>query len=168
MTRIVSFQRGKASTGRQSPARSAPTSAPKSSAGANRKKPVQHEYHEQVRVFEWASSPEALAEFPELKWLHSTLNGVRLPRGLSDKCWKSGLKKGPFDIILDVRRHGFSGARIELKRPGNKALKVAKGTVSADQQDWGQHYADQGFFAVVCYGADAAIRTLTDYLRGEP
>jgi hypothetical protein len=142
--------------------RSGLTSTPRSSGG--KAKPVDWEYQEQCALFEWAKL--AGKTMPELEFLTATLNGVRLSPFLAKKAKRGGMKKGPFDIYLDVRRGRYSGLRVELKRKANKALGVEKGRPSKDQLKWGEHYTANGFLALICYGADEAIQAITKYLMG--
>lgn len=137
-------------------------STPRSNGG--KAKPVEWEYQEQCALFEWAALSAKTA--PELEFLTATLNGVRLTPFMAKKAKRAGMKKGPFDIYLDVRRGRYSGLRIELKRPAKKALRVEKGRPSKDQLKWGEHYTANGFLALVCYGADEAIQAITTYLNG--
>ena len=117
---------------------------------------------EQTAVFQWAAIHEA--QWPELRYLHATLNGARVPMGLAKKLKDAGMKSGPSDIYLDVRRQGFSGLRIELKRGGNKTLGIRPGRPSKEQLEWLQHYAQEGFCVALCFGAQAAIDQIRSYL----
>ena len=139
---------------------SGPTSTPR----PKRAKPVDWEYQDQVGLFSWAAVAKHM--WPELNYLTSTLNGVRLPPGAAAKAKRAGMKPGPWDIYLDVKRGKWSGLRIELKRKANKTVGVAKGRPSADQLLWGLHYAENGFATRICYGADEAIAAITQYLDG--
>jgi hypothetical protein len=121
------------------------------------------EHDEQAALFRFADSPLNQRGRPELKWLHSTLNGVRLPPGLAAKAKVTGNKKGVFDINLDVARNGFHGLKIEMKAPGGKHAR--KGTLSPEQKEWMDHYKREGYLAVVCHGASEAILAITKYLE---
>lgn len=71
---------------------------------------------------------------------------------------RKGLSPGYPDLLLDVARHGYHGLRIELKRKG--------GRLSAAQTAWIERLREQGYRAVVCVGAKAAIMELVWYLAG--
>ena len=73
-----------------------------------------HEWREQEKVFKWASMYDH--EYPELKLLNGSLNGVRLTPGQASKAKRTGLVKGFPDINLPVPRGVFHGLFIELKR----------------------------------------------------
>lgn len=116
------------------------------------------EYDEQCTYFEWA----AKSGIQELRWLHATLNGVKLPVSLAVKAKKSGMKRGPFDIYLDVARHGYSGLRAEFKR--KKYSGRPAGVMSAGQREWLDHYEANSFYTALWYGADEAIADTKKYL----
>jgi len=71
---------------------------------------------------------------------------------------REGQKKGVPDLVLACPRNGYHGLFIELK--------TAKGRVSPEQSEWLQQLSEQGYRAEVCRGADAAIKTLQEYLNG--
>lgn len=122
------------------------------------------EYQEQVSVFEWAEI--AKTTYPELEMLVGSLNGVRLPIGAAVKAKKAGLKRGYPDLSLDCRRSTnlgplrqfYGGLRIELKRIGDSKI-------SPEQVWWLDRLREQGYRAVVCWGAGEAIREITSYLE---
>jgi len=116
------------------------------------------EEQDQIRLFEWAHLQKG--KCPELGLLNSSANGVRLPIGLAVKTVRLGLRKGYPDIFLPVARKGYHGLYIELKR-------VKGGKVSPEQEWWLEKLTEQGYYAVVCKGADEAIKTIIDYLEGK-
>lgn len=135
-------------------------------AGASKKTRRTSEHDEQVALFEWAAMAEA--EHPELKMLHATPNGGKLPytRDAKGKVYspqrialvREGLRKGYPDVSLDVARGQFHGLRIELKR----ADRSNKPT--PEQEEWIANLRYYGYSAVVCYGAQDAINTIQAYL----
>jgi hypothetical protein len=123
---------------------------------------VRHdEEQEQSVVIAWAALN--CWSCPDLRWLHSTLNGVPLSPAQARRAKSTGLKRGVSDLFLDVRRGVWSGLRIELKRPPGPGRR--RGTTTTEQVDWLEHYRSNGFYAVVCYGADEAIDTIRKYLE---
>jgi len=114
------------------------------------------EWREQVAVFDWAES--AQCQYPELKYLTGSLNGVRLSIGSAVKAKRAGLKQGAPDLSLDVARRPYHGLRIELK--------AMDGKLDKEQMDWLQFLQDQGYRAVACWGSDQAINEITSYLEG--
>jgi len=114
---------------------------------------IPKEYEDQVTVFAWAK----YCKLDGIEWLFATLNGVRLPIGLARKMKRAGLKPGPPDLYLDVKRHGFSGLRIEEKRGKG-------GVLSDDQKAWHQHLREEGFKVMVTRGANETIAAIKEYL----
>lgn len=117
------------------------------------------EWEEQAAIFRWASMYDH--EFPELKLLNGSLNGVRLTIGQAKKAKRTGMKKGYPDIFLPVSRGLFHGLFIELKaRNGSLPQK------NDDQHWWLTQLSDQGYSCHACRGADAAISLIKTYLKG--
>lgn len=119
------------------------------------KKLIPTEYQEQSTVIAWAEAMRP--KFPELEYLHSNGNGVRLSIGAAVKAKRSGQKAGVPDLFLPVKKSFASGLYIEMKRKG--------GVVSPDQERWKLFLRSQGFRVVVCWSADEAIRELELYLE---
>ena len=72
---------------------------------------------------------------------------------------RQGVLAGVPDIFIDVPTAKYHGLRIELKVGKNKATDKQKEMI--------ERYNKLGYKAVVCCGADEAIKTLEDYLNGE-
>lgn len=119
------------------------------------KTPENSEYNEQVTVFAWAALMEP--KHPELCMLSSSLNGVRLSIGAATKAKRAGLRAGFPDIFLAVARNGYHGLFIEMKKVGGRKPEPA-------QQVWLHNLATEGYACFCCKGADAAIKTIGDYL----
>jgi hypothetical protein len=113
---------------------------------------------EQELLFAWARHHERF--YPELKWLHSSLNGVRLRPVQAVRAKKQGMKKGVADICLPVRNKNYSGLYIELKR-----LKGS--TTSQEQKEFIEFVSSQGYLGKICLGANEAIKLIKNYLIGE-
>ena len=122
--------------------------------------PIRSEYQEQCAIFEFAQIMIATNQYPELVLLNGSLNGVRLNIGQAKKAKNTGMKRGYPDIFLPVSRGGYHGLFIELK-------KVKGGVLSSYQKDWLTDLRDQGYYACVCRGTDAAKRLLVKYLNDE-
>ena len=114
---------------------------------------VPKEYDDQVTVFEWAK----LCKLDGIEWLFATLNGVRLSIGAARKAKRAGMKAGVPDMVLPVRRGGYSGFFCELKREKG-------GIVSQAQVDWHDRLRQEGFKVVVTYGAHETIEAIKAYL----
>jgi len=117
----------------------------------------QEEYHAQCAIFDWANLE--VNRLPDLEFMFSTLNGVRLTIGQATKAKRSGNKKGVPDIWLPAKRDKYSGLIIELK-------KVKGGVVSKEQKRWIEYLRTQGYCALVCRGSEVAIAEIKYYLAG--
>jgi hypothetical protein len=125
------------------------------------------EHGEQVAVFQWASMSKS--SYPELALLFSVPNGAKLPYTTDKRGQRisrqamilkaEGMRPGVPDMVLPVARRGYHGLFIELKHGKNKP--------SPEQVAWICELRAQGYYAVVCYEAEAAIQTLRDYLDGK-
>ena len=120
------------------------------------------EHGEQALVIEWAQRHEG--EYPELKWLFSSLNGIFIP-GPRQVVYKiinhmkaEGMKKGIADLCLPVARHDYHGLFIEMKRDDG-------GTIRNEQNDFLEFVATQRYYAQVCYGYNEAVECLEWYLQ---
>jgi hypothetical protein len=126
-----------------------------------------NEHEEQAAVVAWASNNEWL--MPDLALLYAVPNGARLPwrKGKGGKRYSpeamklkaEGLKSGVPDLCLPVARGGYHGLYIEMKRGDNKPTENQTKMLDA--------LAAQGYLAVVCYGHNDAIDTLSEYLQLE-
>lgn len=68
-----------------------------------------------------------------------------------------GTQKGFPDMFFPYPVGNMHGLFIELKRDG-------KSRVSTEQREWLRRLNANGYLAMVCYGADEAIRTIKNYL----
>ena len=111
---------------------------------------------EQQAVIEWAEW--ASARYPCLKLLYHIPNGGSRSRAEAGRFKSEGVKSGVPDLCLPAARHGYHGLYIEMK--------AEKGVVSENQKKWIADLSKEGYFCRVCYGADAAIRLIEEYLKG--
>ena len=119
--------------------------------------PVPTEYAEQAALFQRAQL--YARQYPELRWLNSSLNGVKLTIGQAVKAKKAGMRAGYPDIFLPVKRGLYSGLFIELKR-------VRGGKVEPEQLEWRAFLISQGYEHFICRGADEAWKVILGYLKG--
>lgn len=110
---------------------------------------------EQRIIFQWAAMETAA--HPELGLLYAIPNGGKRAIKTAVALKKQGVKRGVPDMCLPVARGGYHGLYVELKRQKG-------GTVSETQKSWITALAEQGYKAVVCRGAEEAIRTIKEYL----
>ena len=72
---------------------------------------------------------------------------------------RQGVKPGVPDIFLPAPRGNYHGLWIEMKNGKNKT--------TAYQNTYIDYLNGSGYRAAVCYGADEAIRVITEYLNYE-
>ncbi|MCK5603642.1 VRR-NUC domain-containing protein [Candidatus Pacearchaeota archaeon] len=118
--------------------------------------PCPTEHAEQCSIFRRAQLHSR--QWPELRFLNGSLNGVRLTIGQAVKSKNTGMKKGYPDIFLPVRRGKHSGLFIELKR-------VKGGRIEPEQKLWATVLISQGYRHEFCKGGDAAWKVIIDYLN---
>lgn len=111
----------------------------------------------QEAIFSWADIHRN--KYPELRLLHHIPNGGQRNKTTAIALKRQGVKAGVPDLMLPVARCGYHGLYIELK----KADKSNKPTQL--QKSWLLDLIQQGYCAVVCYGYDDAVKTITDYLE---
>lgn len=119
------------------------------------------EHTEQSMVIHWANRNSD--RLPELKWLHSSLNGIFIPAPpairarIINHMKAEGMKKGIPDLFLPVAKRGWHGLYIEMKREDG-------GKVRDEQKEFMEFADKQGYYAVVCHGYTEAVDTLEWYL----
>lgn len=123
------------------------------------------EEQEQIAVFEWAALQEAA--HPDLCLMYHIPNGGARSKATAARLKAAGVKAGMPDICLPVPHGGYAALYIELKTREIKALGVHKGRPSKMQKDVIAHLRERGNCAVVCYGAEEAIKTIKGYLNDE-
>jgi hypothetical protein len=113
------------------------------------------EDREQQTVFEWASLMSC--KYPELEYMYSVPNGGYRNKATAAILKLTGVKSGVPDIFLPVGCNGYHGLYIEMK--------VGKNKPTDNQKRFMAYLNSAGYLAVVCYGADEAIGTVSRYLR---
>lgn len=69
---------------------------------------------------------------------------------------RMGLRRGVPDLFFPAALQGYHGLFIELKR-------TKSGRLTDDQRKWLDYLNRKGYRAVVCYGADEAIKEIKSY-----
>ena len=69
-----------------------------------------------------------------------------------------GVRAGYPDILVDLPRGPYHGLRLELKRRDGVPSQVKR-----EQREWGERLNQQGFLAVVGWGADHAFDQVRAY-----
>lgn len=112
------------------------------------------EHDEQVTFMNWLS-----INYPDVyKVTYTVPNGAHLARGFVtyNRLKKEGLKKGVPDIIIDYPCNGYHGARIEMKKKGNKPRP--------EQIEWLNNLTNNGYCCSICYSAVEADSFIKYYL----
>ena len=108
------------------------------------------EAQEQATVVEWC-------DWMGVPIFHIPNGGFRNPReGRNLKL--QGVRAGVPDLFIPVASGGFHGLFVEMKKEG--------GRLSPKQREWLQLLNRQGYKAVSCIGAGAAIDTIKEYIHG--
>jgi len=95
-------------------------------------------------------------QHPELKLIYHVPNGGSRNTLEAANLKRQGVKAGVPDLCLPVPKNGFHGLYIEMKYGKNKTTEA--------QKEWLDALTEQGYFTVVCYGAEEAERVLSRYL----
>lgn len=114
------------------------------------------EFQHQCSLFKWARLPAVVRQYPALRLLEASMNGVRLTPAQAGKAKAAGMLKGQHDIRLPVARGEFIGLSIELK--------VGKNTPTNEQLQVGQWLEDEGWLVRYCWGWQAAQEEILAYL----
>jgi hypothetical protein len=123
-------------------------------AKAAHAKPVQREHIEQVHVFTWAAI--MAPTYPALAMLFACPNGGARNIITAARLKAEGVKKGVPDIFLPLPCGRWHGLVIEMKAKG--------GRISPEQRWWITHLSDAGYQVEVCWNAEEAIDTISNYL----
>lgn len=121
------------------------------------------EHLEQSAVIEWARRMSG--RWPILRYLHAIPNGAVLARRqgakVSFQAMKlkaEGLTPGVPDLFLPCARGGYHGLYIEMK--------YGKNTPTPEQREFMETIDGEGYLCLVCWGADAAIESIENYIQG--
>lgn len=85
-------------------------------------------------------------------------NGGSRNKAEAAKLKAEGVSAGVPDLFIPIPKSGSHGLFIEMK--------VGKNRTSSEQDEWLALLRKNGYKAAVCYGADAAIKTIDDYITG--
>lgn len=87
------------------------------------------------------------------------LNGTALQRAKQMNRLKAeGLEKGVPDLFIPIASSGKHGLFVEMKRQKG-------GTASLDQKKWIELLNEANYRAVICKGANEAIKEIEEYLN---
>lgn len=111
------------------------------------------EFQEQCNLIKWCHAHKD----KRLRLIYSHTNGARMARGVANKLKASGAKAGIPDLFLPIPIGDYHGLYIELKR-------IKGSTTSPIQKRWLALLLEQGYQAVVCFGAKDAQVIISNYL----
>ncbi len=117
---------------------------------------IPSEHEEQCLLFEWAAYMKH--KHPELGLLFAIPNGGLRNMVVAIQLKAEGVKAGVPDICLPVARGGHHGLYIEMKRKEGSQARTG-------QREWIRALLNEGYLAVICKGADEAIKTICNYLE---
>lgn len=116
------------------------------------------EHDEQVALMRWASLYRS--RVPELGLLYAVPNGGHRHPTVAAKLQSEGVRAGVPDLCLPVARRQYHGMYIELK--------AGSGRPTQEQLHWLEALRQQGYWADVCVGWQAAARDICHYLGVHP
>lgn len=123
---------------------------------------------EQQKLVQWLRIKKVLHFAPVNENQGSFTNRAVAIR-IEAKAKSMGKSKGVPDLFIPISNKYYHGLFIELKRQiktlknGMKSKSVPE--TSKEQEEWIQKLKEQGYQAVVCYGASEAIDLIEEYME---
>lgn len=115
--------------------------------------PFPLEFEEQCNLIKWCHAHQD----KRLRLIYSHTNGARVARGVANKLKASGAKAGIPDLFLPIPNEEYHGLYLEMKR-------VKNSNTSLIQKKWLALLLEQGYQAIVCFGAIDAQAAIAAYL----
>ena len=112
------------------------------------------EHTEQCAVIEWCNLQSGA--HPELELIYAVPNAGKRTKRQGAWMKDEGMKAGVPDLFLPVARDGYHGLYIELK--------IGKNKPTDSQVWWLERLTMEGYLAVVCWGYDDAVETISKYV----
>lgn len=127
------------------------------------------ELAEQFAVVAWCKRLSRTVE-PALDLLFAVPNGAKRDHQEATIKLMEGMRKGVPDLWIPAPRKGFHGLVIEMKVAVWPGAHAPKPVVSTEQHSYLDALRKEGYFAVVCCGADVAKQTIREYFgfEGDP
>ncbi len=116
-----------------------------------------HESKEQSSLIQWIKL--STKKYPDLAYLHCSLNGVKLSAIQANVAKSQGMIKGVPDLFLPLNNGIYSGIFIEMKYGKNKT--------TPEQDKFLAYVTTQGYYATVCYSWIEAKDELVKYLEAK-
>lgn len=112
------------------------------------------EHSQQAAVIAWARAHEQ--RYPALAYLFAVPNGGWRSKATARRLRAEGVRRGVPDLLLPFPVGDCCGLAIEMKTAG--------GRLRPEQRVWLAMLRAAGWRAEVCYGAEAAIGLMSEYL----
>lgn len=123
---------------------------------AKKPRKVSPEHRMQAALFKWARNPAIVRQYPELRLLSCSLNGVRLSPAQAGKAKAAGMLAGEHDVRLPVARGGYACLSIEMKAGDNRP--------SDNQLEYGELLEAEGGVVRYCWSWIDAMEVIEWYL----
>lgn len=114
------------------------------------------EFQNQAALFAWARSPAVARQYPALRLMSCSLNGVKLTTAQAGKAKAAGMLAGEHDVRLPVARGRWIGLSIEMKAGDNRPTKA--------QLDYGEALEAEGWRVAYCWSWTEARDIIIEYL----
>lgn len=116
----------------------------------------------QAAFYCWANEQVLTGWMPELALMFAIPNGGKRGKATAARLRATGTKRGVPDNLLPVRRGGYAGLFVELKRPKSEGKAV--GRESDEQGYWKAQLQAQGYGVATCVGWEQMRDTVIAYL----
>lgn len=108
-----------------------------------------------VAIFDWVRT-KSLSD-PRYELIYHIPNGGDRTKHAGKQLKREGVKRGVWDIAIDVPCRGFHGAKVEVKRVG--------GTLSEDQITYGKAVEANGYKCAVTFSVGHFIKFVEWYFE---
>ena len=117
----------------------------------------------QAALFCWIQQNKNDPKLPGVAKMFAIPNGgARDPR-TGARLKMTGVKPGVPDTFLPVPFGNYAGLFIEMKKPGDREKKQAKGRTSSEQDEYIEFLRAQHYAVAVCYSWEEAVAALKWY-----
>jgi hypothetical protein len=117
---------------------------------------VPSEHQSQAAVISWWRLACTAYQLPEFA-LFAIPNGGARNIVTGSRLKQEGVRAGVLDLMLAVKRGNYGGLFIEMKKFGNKPSEVQREVIA--------YLHTAGYQCDVCWGAEGAIATISNYLK---
>lgn len=132
-------------------------------AALARKNIRKNKFKEQTLFFKWAEVNTT--KYPELKYIHCTLNGdIKFPISTLMRIKKIGMKSEVLGIHLPSPNNMYLALYMEIKMPPKTNTKAF---IAKNKLDYIDYLNSKGYLAIIAFGANMAIKIVEEYLKNE-